>query len=528
MRQPTRFCSLSTPLLTRRTLALSLAAILSASAWAAESPISISKTIAPNPVIAGQPVTWTIQVLNSGPAVVRDVVIQETLPKGVRQVTAQGDAYTCQRASDQIRCVASELAPGSSYITIEGIAGEATTPAPASPRVAALGPNESITTLHDDRTAALQGALDQALSANAELTSQNKTASKSLADTQAELVGTQTRLSDLQSQLDAARKDDADSDARLLALESKLDSAIKAAEASRSGSETQLAALQTELDAAKTQDQAQADQLAAEVAKNTQLAAQVAALTSELDQAKRAGEETEALAAKAAQAEDAAKQVDALTRELEASRTALAEQKTATEDAVRRIGEISQELETSRMAVAFAGPLDFKRDCPEGANSEAWLIDHLPGLLQTAIDNPTQDNARTYLCAQSAVMGGMAPIADQPQDAAPSGSGFRIYATWRGAGASGLLELRNAARNGDRQALNDLGVMMLLGGDTPQDVPGGERLLTAAAGMGSVLAAENLSMLYAEGAGVEKDRTRANQWKRVASALEDRQHAGTN
>lgn len=45
--------------------------------------LRISKTSAPNPVVAGQPLTYTIVVTNAGPSVAQNVVIKDVLPAGV-------------------------------------------------------------------------------------------------------------------------------------------------------------------------------------------------------------------------------------------------------------------------------------------------------------------------------------------------------------------------------------------------------------------------------------------------------------
>lgn len=494
-----------------RVLAASLAGLLAAgSALAAENPsISVTKTITPNPVVAGQPVTWQIRVLNAGEAPAHNVVIQELMPHGIRQVTAYGDAYDCVRDSRQVRCTAVELAPGTSTITIEGIAaqsggGSASQVAP----VAALGPQDSITTLHDQSVLALQGALDSAVKANVKLVVQNDAATASLADTQATLATAQSDLASLQSRLDAALKEDAEADARLAALESKLGTALAEGQAKGAEADKRMTDLQAQLDSALVSTSAQAAQVAELTAKN-------AALTTQLAEAQ----------AKIASSVETAAQAEQLAATIEELRR----QKEATEAAIARVAELSTALEIAQQTVDHATPLDFAKDCPEGAGSQEWLIDHLPGLLKVAIDNPTSANTRSFLCAQSAVMGsaGVAALAARGEPSEPpaveSAVRWKLYTEWRGKDAS-FLELRNAARRGDVHALNDLGVLMVVGEGVAKDVAGGERLLSSAARLGSPLAATNLATMYERGVGVMADASRANQWQRIASVLTDKQN----
>ncbi|MCX6045975.1 MAG: DUF11 domain-containing protein [Chloroflexi bacterium] len=54
-----------------------------ASVGPASADLKISKTGAPNPVVAGQPLTYTIVVANLGPGTATNVVVKDTLPSGV-------------------------------------------------------------------------------------------------------------------------------------------------------------------------------------------------------------------------------------------------------------------------------------------------------------------------------------------------------------------------------------------------------------------------------------------------------------
>ena len=77
-----------------------------------ESNLSITKTGTPNPVVAGQPVVFTVTVSNSGPSRARGVVIQDQLPPEFVFVTAVPSQGTCgsPSAAGVVQCDIGELA----------------------------------------------------------------------------------------------------------------------------------------------------------------------------------------------------------------------------------------------------------------------------------------------------------------------------------------------------------------------------------------------------------------------------------
>lgn len=72
---------------------------------AASADLSITKTGTPDPVSAGAPITYTLQVRNAGPSTAQDVVVTDTLPDGVDLVsttpacTPSGQRLTCDLGS---------------------------------------------------------------------------------------------------------------------------------------------------------------------------------------------------------------------------------------------------------------------------------------------------------------------------------------------------------------------------------------------------------------------------------------------
>ncbi len=79
--------------------------------------LSVSKTSSPNPVTAGNPLTYTIAAGNAGPSVARAVEVSDTLPAGTTYVSgkdASGATICTLVQSDRVVCALGDLAPGAS------------------------------------------------------------------------------------------------------------------------------------------------------------------------------------------------------------------------------------------------------------------------------------------------------------------------------------------------------------------------------------------------------------------------------
>ncbi|MCP4664934.1 MAG: DUF11 domain-containing protein, partial [Deltaproteobacteria bacterium] len=74
-----------------------------------EADLAITKSAAPDPVAAGSPLTWTLQVMNLGPSTATGVVVADALPAGVSLVSASPD---CAVAEEVVTCTAGDLAVG--------------------------------------------------------------------------------------------------------------------------------------------------------------------------------------------------------------------------------------------------------------------------------------------------------------------------------------------------------------------------------------------------------------------------------
>ncbi len=74
--------------------------------------LSISKTDAPDPVLIGAPLTYTVSVANSGPNATTSVVVTDTLPGNVTFVGVTAPGWSCGQSSGVVTCSLAALAEG--------------------------------------------------------------------------------------------------------------------------------------------------------------------------------------------------------------------------------------------------------------------------------------------------------------------------------------------------------------------------------------------------------------------------------
>lgn len=82
------------------------------------SDLSITKADSPDPVTAGQTLTYTLAVTNSGPSATTAVTVTDTLPPGVTFVSATASPGTCMEAASVVTCELGNLANGASATII--------------------------------------------------------------------------------------------------------------------------------------------------------------------------------------------------------------------------------------------------------------------------------------------------------------------------------------------------------------------------------------------------------------------------
>ncbi|HEY5197091.1 MAG TPA: DUF11 domain-containing protein [Solirubrobacteraceae bacterium] len=76
--------------------------------------LSVTLTGAPNPVIVGQPLTYTLVVGNAGPAAATGITATEALPAGVTFVSASSTQGSCAQSGGALACPIGGLASGAS------------------------------------------------------------------------------------------------------------------------------------------------------------------------------------------------------------------------------------------------------------------------------------------------------------------------------------------------------------------------------------------------------------------------------
>jgi uncharacterized repeat protein (TIGR01451 family) len=74
--------------------------------------LTVSIQDAPDPVLGGAPVTYTIDVFNNGPGTANNVEVSDPLPPGMSYVDGIGDGWSCGLAMGVVRCTTPALGPG--------------------------------------------------------------------------------------------------------------------------------------------------------------------------------------------------------------------------------------------------------------------------------------------------------------------------------------------------------------------------------------------------------------------------------
>ena len=74
--------------------------------------LSLTKSDAPDPVLAGQLLTYTLSVANAGPSSAPGVTVTDTLPAGVTFNSATPSQGTCSHSSGTVTCAMGTIANG--------------------------------------------------------------------------------------------------------------------------------------------------------------------------------------------------------------------------------------------------------------------------------------------------------------------------------------------------------------------------------------------------------------------------------
>ena len=95
----------------------------------AEADLSVSKTDAPDPVIAGANLTYTIVVTNNGPSDATSVTLSDTLPDDLTLVSTTPGSPTCTESDSTITCDLGTITSGSTTtVTIVAKVSDTTPP----------------------------------------------------------------------------------------------------------------------------------------------------------------------------------------------------------------------------------------------------------------------------------------------------------------------------------------------------------------------------------------------------------------
>ncbi|MDO5700445.1 MAG: hypothetical protein Q4P36_03120 [Bowdeniella nasicola] len=81
--------------------------------------VSITKSVTPDVVLAGEPATWKIVVMNDGPSVARNVHVIDTLPDGLTLRPAADDSDACTATGQTIDCALGDVYFGAVVIEVD-------------------------------------------------------------------------------------------------------------------------------------------------------------------------------------------------------------------------------------------------------------------------------------------------------------------------------------------------------------------------------------------------------------------------
>ncbi|WP_029145554.1 DUF7507 domain-containing protein [Microbacterium luticocti] len=91
--------------------------------------LSLTKTVAPNPVIAGGTVAFTLTVHSAGPGTATDVTLDDTVPDAVDVTAATPAGGDCTVTGQTVSCTRPELVPGADWtVTVTGTVAADTPP----------------------------------------------------------------------------------------------------------------------------------------------------------------------------------------------------------------------------------------------------------------------------------------------------------------------------------------------------------------------------------------------------------------
>ncbi|MBI3608409.1 MAG: DUF11 domain-containing protein, partial [Nitrospirae bacterium] len=107
--------------------------------------LSITKTDAPDPVLVGSNLTYTIVVANAGPSAATGVTMTDPLPAGVTFVSVTPGSPTCTQASGTVTCGLGTMASGAVTTTVSSLSADLSINKTDSPDPLLVGQNLTYT-----------------------------------------------------------------------------------------------------------------------------------------------------------------------------------------------------------------------------------------------------------------------------------------------------------------------------------------------------------------------------------------------
>ncbi|GAB3935076.1 hypothetical protein GCM10029976_044920 [Kribbella albertanoniae] len=87
----------------------------------ASADLVIVKTAQPAPVLAGQPVTYTLTITNNGPSAAQSVTVTDPVPAPLKYTSATTSQGSCEQADGTVTCAIGTVAPGDK-VTVKVVA----------------------------------------------------------------------------------------------------------------------------------------------------------------------------------------------------------------------------------------------------------------------------------------------------------------------------------------------------------------------------------------------------------------------
>ena len=108
---------------------------------ATSADVSLTKSDAPDPVVAGEQLTYTLDYANAGPSDSQDVSVVDGLPAGVTFVSATSDQGSCSEAASTVTCDLGTLPAGASGQIVIVVDVDPSTPPGTITNTATANPN---------------------------------------------------------------------------------------------------------------------------------------------------------------------------------------------------------------------------------------------------------------------------------------------------------------------------------------------------------------------------------------------------